>query len=904
VSEGNPVVPGSFAPGSRIAGYLLEEQIGQGGMAVVFRAHDERLDRTVALKILAPALAADEAFRQRFIRESRAAAAVDDPHIIPVFEAGEASGVLFIVMRWVRGGDVRSLVGQFGPMAPGRAADVISQVASALDAAHTRGLVHRDVKPANMLLDASSGSGRPDHVYLSDFGLSKGSLQTSGLTGTGTFLGTLDYISPEQIEGKPVDGRADEYALACAAFELLTGAPPFQRDEAMAVMYAQLSEPPPALSSRRGGLPLAVDNVFIKALAKAPAERYGTCTEFAEALRVAFGLRPYDSGPGGVPSGGHPATRIVRPSDPAVAGPGVAAAGAVGPGDGTAPHGAVGGYAGQGAGHGVGEGAGQGAEQVGLHGQTPAAYPGPGYAGLSGDVVEASLTPPGQVQAPGQGDGPSGPPSGDVPGGPGAHGAAPTELAMVGRRTEPDLTAPRWHQASPGGPGAGGVGQGDDTHGYGLQGYGQYGGPDPQASLARPWWKSPLALIAAVVVLIGGGAAAYALTKGGGGGANNGGGNNNPTVAAGLKAPGCTASAAPGHTVARSSFVAVPNNFGDPFGIATTRDGTVFVVTDSSVQIFKSGPNGSLRYTGLHLAVGSAARPATSAVLTHDGRYLLVAVDNGIQVFNVKAAESGSSDANVGMLSVPGVSSYGRAVGLAVTVDDQYAFVALQFANKVGVFNLGNALRFKSFSRAYMGSLNVGGQPVGLTVSPDGKTLYATNFVQNSPVVPGKLTVVDIAKLTAPNLPPSQFNSAIVAQVPAGCNPARIVVTPDNKTVWVTARQSNYLLGFSASRLGAGSANALIAKVHVGQQPISLILLKGGSRIVVSDNDNTDPPQTAHNLAVVDPNAAVLREQALLGYIPSGLTPRDFALSVDGRFLYVTNRNSSKIQVISLSKLP
>ncbi len=309
MSEGNPVVPASFAPGSRIAGYLLEEQIGQGGMAVVFRAHDERLDRTVALKILAPALAADEAFRQRFIRESRAAAAVDDPHIIPVFEAGEASGVLFIAMRWVRGGDVRSLVGQLGPMAPGRAADVVSQVASALDAAHTRGLVHRDVKPANMLLDASPGSGRPDHVYLSDFGLSKGSLQTSGLTGTGTFLGTLDYISPEQIEGKPVDGRADEYALACAAFELLTGTPPFQRDEAMAVMYAQLSEPPPALSGRRRGLPPAADEVFTKALAKGPADRYGSCREFAEALRLAFGLRPYDSGPGAVPSGGHPATR-------------------------------------------------------------------------------------------------------------------------------------------------------------------------------------------------------------------------------------------------------------------------------------------------------------------------------------------------------------------------------------------------------------------------------------------------------------------------------------------------------------------------------------------------------------------------------------------------------------------
>src|SRR5215467_14387837 len=145
MSEGFPQAPGGHAAGSRIAGYLLEEQIGQGGMAVVFRAHDERLDRTVALKILAPALADDEAFRQRFIRESRAAAAVDDPHIIPVFEAGEASGVLFIAMRFVRGGDARSLVTRTGPLPPGRAAEMVSQVASALDAAHARGLVHRDV---------------------------------------------------------------------------------------------------------------------------------------------------------------------------------------------------------------------------------------------------------------------------------------------------------------------------------------------------------------------------------------------------------------------------------------------------------------------------------------------------------------------------------------------------------------------------------------------------------------------------------------------------------------------------------------------------------------------------------------------------------------------------------------
>jgi serine/threonine-protein kinase len=303
VSGDSPPEPGIFAAGVRIAGYLLEEQIGQGGMAVVFRALDERLDRQVALKILAPALAADDAFRQRFIRESRAAAAADHPHIIPVFEAGEAGGVLFIAMRFVRGGDVRSLLASHGALPPERAAEIVSQVASALDAAHGRGLVHRDVKPANMLLDGAGGADWPEHVYLSDFGVSKASLQTTALTGTGQFLGTLDYIAPEQIEGKPVDGRADEYALACAAFELLSGSPPFSSREPVALMYAHMSEAPPVLSQVRPGTAAAVDHVLATALAKEPAERYPSCREFAGALRRALGLTARDTDPDGAAPG-------------------------------------------------------------------------------------------------------------------------------------------------------------------------------------------------------------------------------------------------------------------------------------------------------------------------------------------------------------------------------------------------------------------------------------------------------------------------------------------------------------------------------------------------------------------------------------------------------------------------
>ena len=300
-----PPALGDVGVGSQVASYRLDEQIGWGGMAVVYRALDVRLDRWVALKILAPEIASDGSFRQRFISESRAAAAVDHPHIIPVFEAGEARGVLFIAMRYVGGGDVRTLFRRLGPLDAARVTSIVTQVAAALDASHSIGLVHRDVKPANMLLGTVGGGGRPDHVYLADFGLSKQALSTAGLTLTGQFVGTLDYMAPEQIEARPVDGRADLYALACAAFEMLSGALPFRRDQDLGRVFAQLSQAPPALTARRPDLPPAVDQVLARALAKSPGDRQGSCLEFAAALRTACGL---EWGAGGLLQSGPPRT--------------------------------------------------------------------------------------------------------------------------------------------------------------------------------------------------------------------------------------------------------------------------------------------------------------------------------------------------------------------------------------------------------------------------------------------------------------------------------------------------------------------------------------------------------------------------------------------------------------------
>ena len=280
------------APGNtgQIASYEMVEELGRGGMAVVYRARDVRLGRWVALKVLGEDLARDEAFRRRFIRESRAAAAVDHPNIIPIFDAGEADGMLFIAMRYVGGQDVHSLLNRTGPLPSARATGIVAQVASALDAAHASGLVHRDVKPANMLLDGVAGDGSDDHVYLSDFGISKTSQATTNLTLTGQVLGTLNYLAPEQIEGRGVDGRADAYSLACAAFEMLAGEPPFRREQSLAVMWAQLSAPPPPLTSMRRDLPAAVDQVMARGLAKPPEDRYPSCRAFAAALQEACGV--------------------------------------------------------------------------------------------------------------------------------------------------------------------------------------------------------------------------------------------------------------------------------------------------------------------------------------------------------------------------------------------------------------------------------------------------------------------------------------------------------------------------------------------------------------------------------------------------------------------------------------
>ncbi|GHE07928.1 serine/threonine-protein kinase [Streptomyces alanosinicus] len=294
--------------GRQVAGYLVESEIGRGGMAVVYRARDLRLDRTVALKLLAPELARNDTFRNRFTHESQVAAAIDHPHIVPVFEAGETDGVLYIAMRYVPGSDLRRLLDLRGPLPLPDAVRIAGQVASALDAAHEHGLVHRDVKPGNILIAEGIDSDHPEHVYLTDFGLTKKSLSLSGFTSVGQFVGTLDYVAPEQISGRPVDGRCDVYGLACVVYESLAGSPPFLREDDMALLWAHQYDEPPPPSEARPGLPPALDPVFAKALAKSPDARHETCLAFVSDLRTAT-----ESAPG--PAGAHPAAHADTETD-------------------------------------------------------------------------------------------------------------------------------------------------------------------------------------------------------------------------------------------------------------------------------------------------------------------------------------------------------------------------------------------------------------------------------------------------------------------------------------------------------------------------------------------------------------------------------------------------------------
>jgi serine/threonine protein kinase len=276
--------------GEAFGGYTIESLLGRGGMGAVYLATHARLGRKVALKVIASELAHQEDFRARFLRESQLAASLDHPNVIPIYDADEVDGLLYLAMRYVRGPSLQKVIRERGSLPPAETLRIAEQIGGALDAAHRAGLVHRDVKPANILV-AEPG----DHAYLCDFGLAK-LTSSKGTTQTGSFLGTVDYCAPEQIQGRSLDGRADVYSLGCVLFHCLTGEAPFTGEADFAVLQAHLLEPPPILSGVRSDLPRALDGVIVTAMAKEPGGRYATAGALASDFRKAIGgaLQPTD----------------------------------------------------------------------------------------------------------------------------------------------------------------------------------------------------------------------------------------------------------------------------------------------------------------------------------------------------------------------------------------------------------------------------------------------------------------------------------------------------------------------------------------------------------------------------------------------------------------------------------
>ena len=276
--------------GDEFAGFRVRSVLGRGGMSVVYQAENLRLSSVIALKVLAPELAADDVFRARFLEESRIAASLNHPNVIPIYDMGSQDDLLYIAMRYVSGTDMRQMIKKRGRILPATALFLVGQAARALDAAHRKGLVHRDVKPGNLLIERGSDDADPDHVYLADFGITKHAMSRSGLTSTGQFLGTIDYVAPEQIRGTSVTGLADQYSLGCVLYECLTGRVPFEKDLDAAIIWAHVEETPTMPTVLRPELPPEVDEVFARVLAKRPDERYQSCREFVEAARMAVGI--------------------------------------------------------------------------------------------------------------------------------------------------------------------------------------------------------------------------------------------------------------------------------------------------------------------------------------------------------------------------------------------------------------------------------------------------------------------------------------------------------------------------------------------------------------------------------------------------------------------------------------
>ncbi|HEX3713450.1 MAG TPA: protein kinase [Trebonia sp.] len=808
--------------GEEFAGYRLVSVLGKGGMSIVFRAENPRLGNVIALKVLDPSLATDDVFRTRFLEESRIAASMNHPNVIPIHDMGSSGALLYIAMRCVTGTDLRQMLKKRGRLPPETAVFLLSQAARALDAAHRRGLVHRDVKPGNLLVERGNDGADPDHVYLADFGITKhvGGGRT-GLTSRGEFLGTIDYVAPEQIRGISVLGLADQYALGCVLYECLTGRVPFEKDLDAAIIWAHVEESPTQPTRLRPELPPAIDAVFARALAKNPGDRYETCRDFMNAAREALGpmaepMTASDTLQGVLPGTGT-GTAFGRPGGGA-------------PGSGV-PGGGV-----------------------------PASGAGPGMPG-SGAVAGLDWS----AAAPYQG-GPSAPAPDGYPGYPGevAHESgdayrseAPTASWPVSTPVPQAPSSPSgWSSGAGGADGptawSSGVGSADGPGGAGTGGSGggrgASRGPGRRAARRRGrrlgWLVAALALL-----LVAGASAAVTLGLTGGKGTPQTGGTESLAAGTGTNSASTSITAAPAGS--SGPGVAVPTVAGKiavgqnpsyiqvaPNGkfayIANPGAGAVNVlntVTDrvsGTIQIpqgppqFVSfSPDSRTAYVSVYNTRGSvhliafvdtASGSVTGTVPVNnftpgpstpspDGRFLYVPNHN-----------TAMSGANENVVDVIDTSARKLVDGIAVPANPHWVafdkngrfYTSDHMSAKVTVVNAS--------TNAIVAEIEVGETPHSEAMSPDGSRLAVTSFDGN------EVFLIDTA------------TDKMVATIPVGRNPLDVAYSRDGRELFTSNNEDNTVTVIDTAD------NHVIGTVPTGKNPTSISVLPNGHQAYITDD--------------------------------------------------------------------
>ncbi|HEY3878829.1 MAG TPA: protein kinase [Trebonia sp.] len=781
--------------GEEFAGYRLTAIIGRGGMSTVFRAENPRLGNTIALKVLAPELATNDIFRTRFLEESRIAASMNHPNVIPIHDMGSSGGLLFIAMRYVTGTDMRQMLKKRGRLPADRALLLLSQVARALDAAHRRGLVHRDVKPGNLLVERANDDTDPDHVYLADFGITKHMGGQSGLTATGQSIGTIDYVAPEQIRGISVTGLADQYSLGCVLYECLTGRVPFEKDLDAAIIWAHMEEMPTQPTMLRAELPPAIDEVFARALAKNPGDRYETCREFMAAARDALG-------PMGEPPTASGSLQAVPPRT------------------------------------------GSSAYQAGPE---------------SGAYMGAQYSPqPGSYQ-PGQYGSTAGPQYGSQAGGQygtqygaqygsGADPHPPTEITHepAGAYSPDDYQAPtaNWPavQTAPPPPGRPSVPGGPG----GPPGHGR----SPERRRRRRDWL----LIALALLLVAGAAAGVTLGLTGGKGTPQASGSKSPTAGAGTNpaAPGTAAAGTGGGggsalavpTVAEKltagknpSFIQVAPN-GKFAYIADPGTGAVTVLNTSTdkvsgtiqipqgpPQFISFSPDSKTAYVSVYSGrkiapliafVDTASGTVTSTVrvnnftpgpaaLSPDGKYLYVP--------NHNMATSGT---NEDVIDVIDLASQKLTDSIPVAPNPHW-IVFGQNGLFYATDHMSTVVTVLSASDNHVvKQIQVGETPHSMAISPDGSRLAITSFNGN------EVYLVDTG------------TDKEVAVIPVGRNPLDVTYSPDGRYIFTANNEDNTVTVIDTA------SSKVIGELPTGKAPTSISVLPNGRQAYVTcENDGT-----------------------------------------------------------------